>query len=336
MSEKDLEKTINQNGPDDAKPKILVNEYGQAVDPTVVIDEADRTVLLTENETIVIEKESVIDIPPKNRPRKVYGGMWGTAEIATAGTAMLAVVAAILLYVFVVVPSNREVENNRVRLAALEQELISNRAKYGKISSTKEGVAALLTSVSDFESRYLPVAANGRTALYQRINGLIAGYGLVNTTGPDFAPLEIADQNKGGQSDEERGKSKFQSLFPGVYVTVTVEGTYLNLRRFISDIETGKEFVVISSVELEPSDTEQKNGQQNNPTQAGPVGGINPTLGGFPAGNTSAPIQPTAQTALPNSARGKTHGETVRLRLEMASYFRRPNAAPVVQESVQQ
>ena len=41
--------------------------------------------MLTDNETIVIEKEPFIDLPPKNRPRKVYGGMWGPIELATAG-----------------------------------------------------------------------------------------------------------------------------------------------------------------------------------------------------------------------------------------------------------
>ncbi len=331
MSENDFDKTIRQDGSDEVQPTILVNEIGEAVDPTVVIDEADRTVLLTENETIVIEKEHLIDIAPKNRPRKVYGGMWGPIEIATAGAAMLAVLTAVLLYIFVVVPSNNEVENNRVRLAALENEMASAREKYGDISTTETQVAKLLSSVSDFESRYLPLATNGRTALYQRINGLIAGYGLVNTTGPDYSPLEIADQNEGNQSEEERGKAKFRSLFPGVYVTTTVEGPYVNLRRFIQDIETGNEFVVISAVELEPSDSEQKSDQRTNTTQAGLPGGANPTLGGFPTSNTSMPVQPAAQTALPNSQRGKTHGTTVRLRLEMAAYFRRPNAAPAIE-----
>jgi len=55
---------------------------------------------------------------------------------------------------------------------------------------------------------------------------LIRGYGLVNTSGPDYAPLEIVDQNATQETDEERGRAKFRSLFPGVYVTVTLEGSY--------------------------------------------------------------------------------------------------------------
>ncbi|MEO7674637.1 MAG: hypothetical protein ABIU09_11240 [Pyrinomonadaceae bacterium] len=323
MSERDFDKTLAQDGPDGNEPKILINEIGEAVDPTVVVDEANRTVLLTDTETIIIEKEHLIDIAPKNRPRKVYTGMWGPIEIATAGAGMLAIVAAILLYVFVVVPSNRELEDNRARLVTLENELISTREKYGNISNVETEVAKLLSSVNDFESNYLPIAANGRTALYQRINGLITGYGLVNTTGPDYAPLDIVEQKEAGKANEEGGKSKFRSLFPGVYVTTTVEGPYVNLRRFIRELETGREFVVVSAVELEPSDTEQKDVRQNRPTQAGLP--ADPTAG-YSMSNTAGAFPPEAKTTLPSSNRGKTHGSTVRLRLEMAAYFRRPNA----------
>ncbi len=332
MNEKNLDQNDISGDPENNEPEILVNDYGTTKDSAVVIEEADRTVLLTDSETIVIEKEPYFDIAPKNRPRKVYGGMWDPIAIATAGIALMAVLTAVLLYIFVVVPSNRELEQNRAERDRLEKELIAVRGKYGDITSTETQVAKLIASVDDFESRYLPLSATGRTALYQRINGLIAGYGLVNTTGPDYAPLEIVDQNQGSQSDDERGRSKFQSLFPGIYVTTTVEGPYQNLRRFIREIETGNEFVVISAVELEPSDSEEKSGQ-GTATVRTDGGGSNfpadPRFGGYPAGNTSSGIQQSAQAPQQARPRGKTHGATVRLRLEMAAYFRRPNVAPV-------
>ncbi|MBC7900984.1 MAG: hypothetical protein H7070_13140 [Saprospiraceae bacterium] len=327
MNEKGIDPNTGQN-----EPEIVVNNYGTTKDSAVVIEEADRTVLLTENETIVIPKETMIDIAPKNRPRKVYRGMWGPAETATAGLALLTVIAVVLLYIFFVVPSNRELEKTKAERDRLEREVASAKAKYGDITSTETQVAKLISSVEDFEASHLPIAVTGKSALYQRINGLIAGYGLINTTGPDYAPLEIADQDQGNRSDEEKGRSKFQSLFPGVYVTTTVEGSYQNLRGFIRDIETGREFVVISAVELEPSDSEQKETEGTTAVQtniaANPMGG-NPNLP--PGINVPGRQQITQQPAA--RPRGKTHGETVRLRLEMAAYFRRPNAAPPVVET---
>lgn len=275
----------------------------------------------------------VIDIHDPNlktrRPRKVYSGMWGVPEIAAVAASAMVLLLAILLYIFVVVPSNREVAKNKSEAERLAAELVSAQTKYGEITDTKTQVAKLLSSVSDFEARFLPAATNGRPSLYQRLNGLISAYGLTNTTGPDYQPLEPADEQKGNnQSEGERGRERFRSLFPGVYVTMTVEGSYQNLRRFIREIETGNEFVVVSSVELAPSDTEQKKDDPTKPppqTAAGQPAG-DPRFGA--AGNPTMVTQPTTGDVV-RRQQGKTHGEIVALRLEMAAYFRRPDFAPV-------
>ena len=190
------------------------------------------------SEAVVVDEYLALTIPP-NRPRKVYGGMWGSVEISAVAVSTLAILAALVAYFFFVIPSNRELAKNKSEADRLDAELISAKLKYGEITSTETQVAKLLASVDDFQTRFLPVSQNGQAALYQRLNGLIGAYGLVNTSGPDYAPLETADLNPGQQTDEERGRSKFRSLFPGVYVTVTLEGSYQNLRRFIREIETG-------------------------------------------------------------------------------------------------
>jgi Tfp pilus assembly protein PilO len=307
-------------------PEIHVNDYGATRDSAVVVEEAGRTVLLTEDETIIIEKEPEFDLPPKNRPRKVYGGMWGPLEIATAGGAFLAVLLVILVYVFLVVPSNRSLESKRLRRNNLEAELASAREKYGTITNTETHVAKLLASVNDFEASYLPVAASGQTRLYQRLNDLIHAYGLVNTTGPDYSPLDRVD-TVDEQKPEERGKSKFKSIYPGVYVTTTLEGSYHNLRRFIRDIETGTDFVMISAVELEPSDSEAK---QPGTNTGGAARSGDVTGGG--TGMTAGPNPASPESFQPSAPKGKMHGAVVRLRLEMAAYFRRPGSAGIIQQ----
>lgn len=309
------------------EPEMVVNNYGTTKDSTVVIEEEDRTVLLTKDETVIIEKSPAIDVVPKNRSRKVYAGMWGKTEIATVAVALLAVLTTVLLVVLLVLPAQKQLDENAAKRDQLQRELITANAKYGGITTTEKRVQDLKTSVQNFESRFLPNPIIGRTALYQRINGLIAGYGLVNTTGPDYAPLELDSRQAVEVSQKETGKSKFQSLFPGVYVTMTVEGSYQNLRRFISDVETSEQFVIISAVELEPAEGEDKKNKaetaQNRPNQqtiqTDQYGNI--IQPGFPG----APQQPQQTTVAPRVNRGKTYGETVSLRLEMAAYFRRPN-----------
>ena len=336
-----------RNLPEEKDTEIIVNEYGETRDPAVVVDEPDRTVLVTPDETIVIDKEPRIDVVPVNRPRKVYGGMWGPAELITAGLSMIALLAVVLIYAFVVIPTNRELEHNRNERDRLEADLLSAQQKYGSITNTETHVATLMSSVDDFEMRYLPVSSTGRASLYQRINGLIIGHGLINTSGPDYVPLETLDNDENSvKTDEERGRAKYQSLFPGVYVTMTVEGSYQNLRRFIREIETGGDFVVVSAVELEPSDAQQRSGSNPQNSVGGPVvqqPGVNPA--GRPSGNPNMypNVNPNAYpgTQQPGAAtnpanKGKMHGEVVSLRLEMAAYFRRPNATPPVTEVPEQ
>ncbi|HEY0659013.1 MAG TPA: hypothetical protein VGD05_11095 [Pyrinomonadaceae bacterium] len=338
MNENKLDPNNEPVASEAEKTEMFVNDYGETVDSTVVIEEADRTVLLTDKETIIIEKEPTIDIVPKNRPNKVYAGMWGQTEIATVGVGMLAILTVILLFIFLVLPAKKELEQNRAERDRLERELTTARDRYGNITTTEERVARLVSSVNDFETRFLPIATNGRTALYQRINGLISAYGLVNASGPDYAPLEIADGGNNQSSEQESGRAKFQSIFPGVYVTMTVEGSYQNLRRFIREIETSDQFVVVSAVELEPSDTEEK---ENTTTQAR-INSVQISPVNQPAINGGAgfPVQPgqvmvqTPTQPRPKAVSGKTHGETVSLRLEMAAYFRRPNFVPLPIETV--
>src|SRR5829696_1840982 len=103
MSEKPLDQMDQTNQREQPETKIHVNEYGETRDGAVVVDEPDRTVLLTDDQTVVFEKEPRIDVVPKNRPRKVYTGMWGQPELITAGLAMLAVFTVVMIYIFLVI-----------------------------------------------------------------------------------------------------------------------------------------------------------------------------------------------------------------------------------------
>jgi Tfp pilus assembly protein PilO len=274
----------------------------------------------TTTEVAAVEPVHVI----LNRPRKVYSGMWGPAEIGVVAAGAMAFLFAIIVYFLFVIPDNNELANNRRKADSLEAEVVSARTKYGEITSSQDQVTKILTSVDNFETQYLPAVSNGQQALYQRLNGLIIGYGLVNTSGPDYQPLDIQEQNQNQQQGDDKGREKFRSLYPGVYVTMTVEGSYQNLRRFIRDIETGNEFVVISAIELAPSDTQGT----KPPVQTAPVAKPNTK----PA--TTAPgfiqQQPLIQQGPRQS--GKMHGEVVALHMELAAYFRRPNFAPVTQQ----
>ncbi|MDQ3799839.1 MAG: type II secretion system protein M [Acidobacteriota bacterium] len=331
------------------QPEIIRDDFTTR-DSTVVVDEKDRTVLLTEDETIIIEKQPTFDIAPKNRPRKVNLGIFGRAEYIVVGLGLLSILATLLFYMFVVAPEQTRLNNLKAERDRMATELTTQRDKFKDFTTTEEQVARLVGSVDDFESRHLPVAGNGRTALYQRLNTLIAGYGLINTSGPDYSPLEINQRND-AQAEGERGRAKYQSLFPGVYVTMTVEGSYQNLRRFLRDLETSQQFIIVSTVELEPAEnrdgetgttTVAQNVQQptvSNPNQpyarpnvVDPTGAVNPMMRnpGQQQPQQQQQVTTTTQTTRPAPPRGRTMGETVSLHIELAAYFKRNTAFDVV------
>jgi hypothetical protein len=335
----------------DEQAEIVRNDYAPN-DSTVVVEEEDRTVVLTDRETIVIEKSPEINIAPKNRPRRVNLGMWGTSEIIAVGLGMLSLIAAFLFYMFVVSPAHSELSSRKAERDRLQYELDTADARFKGFTTTQDEVAKLIQSVETFETEYLPVADYGRTALYQNLNMLIDKHGLINTSGPDYAPLEI-NTRQGQKNESERGRAKFQSLFPGVYVTMTVEGPYQNLRRFIRELETGKQFTIVSAVELEPTEnSRQTTDNANNAQQQAPVlnegqryAQPNPAMvnqPGFrqqdfsqnPIGGYSQ--QTNATQNRPQQQRGKTVGETVSLRIELAAYFKRGTEMPFQSQAQQQ
>ena len=314
--------------------EMINNDYGEngeLHDSAVVLEEENRTVLLTEDETVIIDKIPEIDIVPKNRPRKVYAGMWGKAEVATVAMALLAILTSVLLFVFLVLPEEKKLEENRAKRDKLERELATAKGKYGDITDTETQVVKLTDSVNDFETRFLKTPSNGRVELYQKINGLIAAYGLLNTSGPNYEPLDIVDAQNLLKTDES-GRGKFQSLFPGDYINVTVEGPYQNLRRFVREIETSGQFMMVTSVEFEPAENNSKNNDsaaaQNQSVPTVSSAKINEN---FPGSSVVNPNQQTVtvQTATkPQAPRGRTIGEKVSLRIEIAAYYRRPNFVP--------
>lgn len=257
---------------------------------------ADEVIIETPDETTVVVDNA--------RRKPVYAGMWGPLEIVAVSIASFFLLAVFLFYILMVVPAQRELAAGQRERDELDRELTSAREKWGDIRSTETRVAKLITSAEDFESRALKDESIGTTSVYQRINVLINAYGLRNTSGPDYVPFVTGNEKRagGGQEASKKGKDKYKSLFPGIYITTTVEGSYSNIRRFIRDIETSAEFVAITSVEIEPSD------ELDNKTET----------------ETVEVVDSKGRKGTQSYRKGRYRGNTVSLRIEMAAYFRRP------------
>lgn len=222
-------------------------------------------------------------------------GILGPAELIGLAGSGFVLVLVIVSYLYFLVPARSRRDSLQLERSRLQSQLLNSKDVVQKGQSTDATVKKITESLGVFENNHLAGASPGRMSLYDSLNQLIRKNGLRNTSGPTYTPLDPKGL-KPGASGSRAANTKWQSIYPGLAISVTVEGQYQNLRRFIRDIEANKQFVIINSVELERAS------ETNGP----------PPVEGDPAGGTG--------------------GALVSLRLEMATYFQREaeSAAPEV------
>ena len=224
--------------------------------------------------------------------------------IGLAGAALLALLTVFAWFYFYL-PAN-----SRLKSAQMEKErLVSMRAASGSELQTTISIQTRLNqikaSLEDFEGNWLPSQSSGRLSLYTVLNKLIKSNGLRNTAGPAYSPLAAVatkTQVQATVSAEKQSQAKWQSIYPGIVVSVTVEGPYQNVRHFVHDIEASRQFLIINAVELERV------------TQSG-------TADVVPA---EVPARTTGPTG--NKATVGGRGTLVSLRMDMATYFQRTDS----------
>jgi Tfp pilus assembly protein PilO len=221
----------------------------------------------------------------------------GPAEIIGLAGSLIILLLVIVSYLYFLMPAKARLEALQSERSRLQTQLRNSQDIVRQGETTEATVQKIRQSLDDFESKQLLGANRGRMGLYDSLNVLIRKNGLRNTSGPTYAPLEPAG-SKAGAIGTRSANTKWQSIYPGIAISVTVEGQYQNLRRFIRDLETNKQFVIINSVELERA-TETNN----------------------------SPAPEGEQT-------GGTRGALVSLRLEMSTYFQRGSVADAASNAV--
>lgn len=245
-----------------------------------------------------------------NQLRRTPGlSVLGLPELIGLAAALLIALITVFAYFYFYVPAHARLRSAQQERDRLQAQLRSSEANLQQTTTTREAVDKIDASLRDFEGNWLAVSAQGRMQLYSELNNLIRSNGLRNTSGPTYTalePLGSKSQVQATASADKQSSAKWQSIYPGIAVSVTVEGPYQNVRHFVRDIETSRQFLIISAVELE-SLTQSGASQESPAARTAPV-----------PGRTGKPTPP----ALAAPAGGR--GTMVSLRLDMATYFQRP------------
>lgn len=232
-----------------------------------------------------------VDKLRQSRQRSILG----VAEVAGLAGSAVMLLAVIFVYLYFYTPAKSRLATAQFERNRLQQKLRTLNNDIDVQGSTQDSITKISESLEKFESDKLIGRDEGRITLYNVLIQLIRSNKLRNTSGPVYSYLEA----KGSQTDAAKTvNSRWQSLYPGIGVTVTVEGQYANLRHFVRDIEASNQFIIVNAVELErASDSENSTATTS-------------------AGTPGAPPRNTL----------------VSLRLDMAAYFRRDAGAGVVEQ----
>lgn len=226
-----------------------------------------------------------------SRERRVVG----PAEIIALAGSLFILVLVVVSYLYFLLPANARLDGLLSERSLLQSQLRDLAGVVNQGESTEASVQKIIQSLDGFESNHLLSADRGRMGLYDSLNNLIRKNGLRNTSGPTYLPLEPSTA-KNGTSGSRSANTKWQSIYPGIAISVTVEGQYQSLRKFIRDVEAGGQFIIINSVELERS-TETNNSL---PTEGDPTGAARSSLVSLHLELTTY-FQRTARASDPNA-----------------------------------
>ncbi|MFN2498629.1 MAG: GspMb/PilO family protein [Pyrinomonadaceae bacterium] len=219
-----------------------------------------------------------------NNLRSRQSSVFGPAEIIGLAGSLLILVLVVVAYLYFLAPARSRRATVELERARLQSQLRTSQEVLVRGQSTDATVHNITQSLEAFESNGLTEANRGRMGLYDSLNSLIRKNGLRNTSGPTYTPLEPIGSK--ASTGSKAANTRWQSIYPGIAISVTVEGPYQNLRRFVRDIETSKQFVIINTVELERA--------------------------------TESSIAAPSETGT-----GGSNSSVVSLRLEMTTYFQR-------------
>ncbi len=230
----------------------------------------------------------------------------GVPEVAALAASVVMLLAVGFAYFYSLTPARARLEDLQRKRTQLQTRLRDSQEGVKRNADTKSTVAEIGESLQNFESHYLAGRTQGRTALIDGLNSLIRRNNARVSTGFSFAALDALEVNDQTRSSTKT-VAKGQTSFPGVAVSVTVEGQYANLRRLIRDIEANNQFIIINAIEL----------QSVTDVAASRVAPI--PFAAVTPGGTNAP------GAMPGAAAARQ--TFVSLRLDMTDYFRRDTPA---------
>lgn len=176
-------------------------------------------------------------------------GRW---QIVLLGLCLLSLGVVVFLYVQIrlaekqVGVARTQFQQNQATLSVLKQRVAEIEASQRIELPTPASIRASLVK---FEKEFLSPAEEAQLAIIREVNRLAKQNGVLPSE-ISFGSIEQKALDDGALA------TPTSSVFPGLEMSFTVEGSYADVRRFLVALENSQAFVVINSLDLksvEPS-----------------------------------------------------------------------------------
>lgn len=203
----------------------------------------------TEKTTIVRREQIRARVSQLRQSRQ--HGMFGIPEIVGLAASGLMLLAVLFAYFYFLTPAEARRKSIEAERATLLDRIRLAEREFDPNASPQASVDEISQSLEKFESEALMQRTQGRMDLYAQLNAMMRKHNLRNTAGPAYTSLDALGSPGAPTIAAKTGSARWQSVYPGISIAVTVEGPYANLRRFLREVEASKQFIIINAVELE-------------------------------------------------------------------------------------
>lgn len=182
-------------------------------------------------------------------------GMVGVPEVVALVAACALLALAFASYFLLLVPARMNLSNLETERGQLQTQIRAAAENRNTRVSTGDRVGEIVRSLEQFEAGALAPREASITSLYAELTEKPRRNGLARA---QFSFIHQDEQAQRSQQQQQAAAGNLsgsarrrQNIFPSTDITLNIEGTYANVRRFIRDLERSPRFVVINAVQLE-------------------------------------------------------------------------------------
>ncbi len=193
----------------------------------------------------------------RNMRRPAALGLPELGALAIAAILLITTLAAYFLYL---VPQRTRLDSLGQERARLEKRLRDAQDVDVRNTDARTTVTKIIDSLDKFETGTLADRNASSTAIIEELNDKTRRNGLARAQfsfmrQDEMTTEQLQQQQQrlatGGVDVSAARARNRQSVFPGIDISLTVEGSYAAVRHFVRDLETSRSFIVVNGVELE-------------------------------------------------------------------------------------